>query len=213
MKAKKTPNGFDYTGYVFNKLTVLGNAPNTKTPAGQNVRRVKCRCECGKVFHAVLSQIKSETTTSCGCWTLQLQTKHGMYKSRTYRIWSAMKTRCAINSTYVNRGIGVCKRWKDFTNFFSDMGECPEGLTLDRKNNKKGYCKSNCRWATRHEQARNTSRTRKFWYKGEYLCIKDLANKYGINRETLRHRLTSGWEVEKAIMQPSRQKTKIFYAE
>ena len=56
---------------------------------------------------------------------------------------------------YGGRGITVCKRWHKFENFLADMGERPFGLTLDRKNNDKGYYKRNCKWSTWIEQQNN----------------------------------------------------------
>ena len=74
----------------------------------------------------------------------------------------SMKNRCdnpnAINYRwYGAKGIKVCKRWYSFTAFLEDMGERPVGLSLDRINGKKNYMKSNCRWATRKQQARQNS--------------------------------------------------------
>lgn len=57
---------------------------------------------------------------------------------------------------YGARGITICPEWLTFAGFLADMGERPEGHTLDRKDNNKGYTKDNCRWATRKQQNRNT---------------------------------------------------------
>jgi hypothetical protein len=97
------------------------------------------------------------------------RTTHGHARSRTtgragtstYYIWAAMiqrctNPRCAAWKDYGGRGISVCARWREsFENFLADMGEKPEGLSIDRTNNDGNYEPGNCRWATASEQARN----------------------------------------------------------
>ena len=83
-----------------------------------------------------------------------------MTGTRTYISWTAMKQRCLNKKNkyweyYGGRGITICPEWMDFINFFRDMGIRPENKTLDRKDNNLGYCKSNCRYATRKEQQNN----------------------------------------------------------
>ena len=77
--------------------------------------------------------------------------------SPTYISWHNMKQRCrdpgdTSYARYGGRGITFCERWLDFNNFLQDMGERPDGLTLDRLDNDGNYEPSNCRWATRKQQ-------------------------------------------------------------
>lgn len=90
-------------------------------------------------------------------------TKHGYAAGRiakVYRVWCTMKERCQNPNhdhykDYGGRGIRVCDRWQGFQNFISDMGDRPEGLTLERINNDGNYEPLNCKWATRAEQGAN----------------------------------------------------------
>lgn len=90
---------------------------------------------------------------------------HGMYGTPTYRSWRAMLARCSDSKhrqfkDYGGRGIQVCEAWRgSFETFFADMGERPDGRTLDRINNDDNYEPGNCRWATRTEQNRNKRST------------------------------------------------------
>lgn len=85
--------------------------------------------------------------------------------SKTYHSWRGMVERCTNPKhiawkNYGGRGIAVCERWKLFENFLADMGERPEGMSLDRTDPNKGYSPTNCRWATNKEQARSTRKTK-----------------------------------------------------
>lgn len=88
---------------------------------------------------------------------------------------------------YSSRGIEVCAHWRDsFDAFLSDMGEAPDGLTIDRIDNNGNYEPDNCRWATVAEQARNTRRT--IWISvpdGRTLCAMDACAAAGVNYETV----------------------------
>lgn len=108
----------------------------------------------------------------------------------TYKCWSNMKSRCTnpnvpSYSSHGKRGINYIQRWELFNNFLEDMGEKPHGLTLDRIDNNKGYCKENCRWATYKEQNNNRRNNRLFrgknlteWSKLLEIPLSTLAARY-----------------------------------
>lgn len=129
-----------------------------------------CECECGGRSEVRGSSLRNANTRSCGCLrretAREMFTVHGQCGSAVYVAWMNMVQRCKNPNhpqyaDYGGRGITVCKSWEQFENFYADMGDRPQGLTLDRINNDKGYERSNCRWADRKTQANNRRKPKK----------------------------------------------------
>lgn len=135
---------------------------------------------------------------------------HGATDTREWKAWKRMKDRCyqptnIMYHRYGARGIKVCAAWKnDFSAFLADMGKCPEGQSLDRINNDKGYSRSNCRWATKIIQANNTSANRFIKHAGRRMTLANWARAAGMKVTTLWDRLAAGWKIERALTQPTR---------
>lgn len=105
---------------------------------------------------------------------------------------------------YGARGITVDPRWENFQNFLADMGERPEGMTLDRIDPDKGYSLDNCRWADWDTQVINRRSTKHFaTYEGRTQTLADWSKETGISYSTLRHRIANrGWSAERALTTP-----------
>jgi hypothetical protein len=132
-------------------------------------------------------------------------------KSSAYKAWAAMRKRCN-NTThkqahrYSLRGIKICERWDDFSNFLEDMGQRPDGKTLDRIDNDKGYSKDNCRWASYKEQMRNYSRNVYHTAWGITMLQDDWCKIMKVHQSRLRRRIKElGWSIEDALSTPIRQ--------
>lgn len=195
-----------------------------------------CRCVCG-TERRVRAEKLVGGKSSCGCernrkFALVNRT-HGVSSSHPYTFvsWAKMKERCTNSKHphsrhYLRRGITICARWLGESgplNFLADMGERPKGLSLDRKDNDKGYwcgkseCSDcgplgrepNCRWATEQKQKRNTRQNVLLTFQGETLCMAEWAERTGINQHVIRNRYAvRKWSVEKTLTTPVEKRAK-----
>ena len=197
----------DLTGNKFGKWFVLNQS--LKETYGDAYWT--CECECGTKKDVLGRSLKSGKSSSCGCArkeSLSDGAKHGHNRAGkrtpTYQTWSDMKRRCSdakhkSYSIYGGKGIKVCDRWEVFSNFLEDMGDRPEGKTLDRIDSKGDYCADNCKWSTPKEQARNMRSNHYIEYDGKRMIITDWAEYLGIKEGTIRARLSRGWSDERAL--------------
>jgi hypothetical protein len=191
----------------FGSWTVLRNAGKNKH--GQSM--YLCRCVCGTEKLVMVGHLTSGASRSCGCKTGEViakqKTTHGMSRSRTYRIWQAMMRRCyepdfASYKDYGARGVRVEERWHKFEHFLADMGECPAGLTLDRRDGGD-YGPGRCRWATRRTQRENRVDTIWVEHEGRRQTLQEWSEETGIDRDTLYQRLFRlQWTIERALTTP-----------
>lgn len=124
-----------------------------------------CTCECGGTIEVQASSLNSGLTRSCGCLyketRLTCKKTHGRSSTREYNSWTGMKQRCYYEGhdyfkDYGGRGIAVCDEWiNSFEKFYEDMGECPRGMSIERKDPNGNYCKENCIWDTASNQGFN----------------------------------------------------------
>lgn len=145
---------YTYIGERFGRLVVTSTYRENKRTYATVI------CDCGVKKDTRLDGLQSGATVSCGCYskeqTSQLNKSHGMYKTKTYSSWDKMKARCN-NPEYADyySHITYDKSWELFENFYKDMGDRPEGTSLDRVDNSKGYCKDNCLWRSSSYQSKN----------------------------------------------------------
>ena len=150
------PKKIDMIGKRFGRLLVIEESKIRKS----HDKIWLCKCDCGTSTIVRGTHLRNGFIRSCGCYSREVSTKHGMHGTPIYVVWGDMIQRCTNPkqtgySNYGGRGICVCDRWLDFAKFFADMGERPKGLTIERKNNELGYFKENCCWASYQAQGRN----------------------------------------------------------
>lgn len=196
-------------GDRFTMLTVVERAADERP--GQT--RWLCRCDCGTLKVVYASSLRRGSSKSCGCSRIALMSASKRKENKVpagplRNTWASMLARCENKnasdySYYGGRGIKVCKRWQrphGYWNFVKDMGDRPDGMTLDRINPNGNYTPRNCQWATRTFQQNNRRRSRIVSYGDETLPLAEWARRTGINKNVLWNRLFAlRWPVAQAL--------------
>lgn len=179
-----------YPGMRMNMLTVI-------KMSGKDINRCilwECRCDCGKVFNATASNLRSGRV-GCGCMTGGAT--HHKTNTRLYTIWTSMKRRCynphdkSYQKWYGAKGIKVCDEWKDDFMSFHDWSVSNgynDTLSIDRIDYNGNYEPSNCRWVTSQVQTRNKSNNVLLSYNKEMLTVTDWARRLNVAQSTIKRR-------------------------
>lgn len=199
----------DLSGQKFGRLTALEVDRNDKGKIYW-----LCKCDCGNSCTVLTNRLTSGHTKSCGCIEKEkignLNKTHGKYRTRIYRIYQQMVSRCYKEystkyNDYGGRGITICPEWlgeHGFENFFewSMKNGYAENLTIDRINNDGNYEPSNCRWATVKQQANNRRTSRYIDVDGEKMTVAMFSDMNGINsRLFVTRRLDKGYDYKKIL--------------
>lgn len=195
-------------GQKFNSLTVVGD--HRKAEKGYEILFV---CDCGEQRWALPARVKANFIKSCakcgkkrqfiGGWNKG----HGLSETTEHRIWYCMVSRTTNPNNkswknYGGRGIDCCERWRGengFLNFLEDMGKRPEGKSLDRTDNDKGYSPENCQWMSRRHQNLNKRGIIHTTINGVKIAAADIALPTGLESKWIRDRIAEGMNGEEII--------------
>lgn len=208
-----------YLGLKVGMLTVITDTEISYSAYGKKIYNIKVRCDCGVEKYIVRNTFTKGKSRSCGCssskFRQKLVTTHGQSKSRLYRIWVGIKSRCSNRSnnkdakSYFLRNISICNEWLySFENFrdWSLSNGYKDNLTIDRIDNNGNYCSENCRWVTSKIQANNRRNTCIFTAFGETKDLDSWINdpRCVVDRSTLYYRITkTDWNTEDSITSPN----------
>lgn len=159
----------------YGMLEVIGLDPDRKY-------HMLVRCECGTEKSVAKGHLVSGNTKSCGCAPKVDGSE--LKGTPTHNSWTSMLQRIRNPDypdycKYGGRGLRVDPAWEKFENFYADMGQRPEGKTLERLNTNGDYCKTNCMWATAKEQNDNRRNSIRYPYRGHSLSINQLMEIFG----------------------------------
>lgn len=202
-----------HIGEKFGKLTVIGVSYKKGEPT-----KMICECECSNITKVIYSSLHSGNTKTCGCSSLTnpAVATHYMSKTRFYKLYIGIRTRCnnkndPIYKKYGAKGIKCL--WNSFEEFRDDMygsyqkhveeyGE--KDTTIDRIDPYGNYCKDNCRWLTRVEQMNNMTKNLYITINGVTKTAAEWVKEYNIVKyATFYYRVKMGWDPLKALTTPS----------
>lgn len=174
-------------------------------------RKSLFQCDCGALKEIDRYNVRYGGASSCGCIKRETaaaearrRTTHGMTNTPEYRAWNSMRERCRnpnhrFFEHYGARGISVCAEWDSFEAFYAAMGKRPDGFSLERIDNEKGYYPENCAWIPRPDQNRNRSDSVRLTYQGQQMILADLARITGVHATSIGRRLDAGMSPEEAV--------------
>lgn len=202
----------DLTGQRFNRLTAI---KCVQRPSHNHHKTFwLCKCDCGNESIVDSYYLTSGHTKSCGCLAREIavtsNTTHGMSGTRLYAIYAGMKSRCLNKNRpafyrYGGRGITICNEWVNDPQAFLDWALASgytDKLTIERKDNSKGYSPDNCCWATDTEQCRNRRSNVYITIKNQTKTATDWAKDFGISRVAVLKRIKRGWNPVDAVIMP-----------
>ena len=206
----KNPRLKDLTNKQFGKWRVICQQGNTSCGAALWL----CQCDCGNKKNVIGTDLRLGKSKSCGCLQKENASKsamtHGKSKTRLYRIWKGMRTRCTNPNypgykNYGGRGIIICNEWNDFIKFesWALKNGYSEDLSIERIDVNGNYEPSNCTFADASVQSANRNYTYKnkdgelWWH---------VARQNGITRPAYATRIFDGWPFELAATWPMYKK-------
>lgn len=183
-----------------------------------------CKCDCGNYITVMTNNLRGEKhTRSCGCLSDESRrsksnkyVKHGLFNTKIYHAWNAMKQRCFCETNrnykdYGGRGITVCDDWRDDFNAFYEWAMengYADDLTLDRIDVNGNYEPDNCRWVTQKKQANNRRSNLYLEYNGETHTAAEWGDKLGAKRNSIvSDRIRNGWSIERAVTTPVKERS------
>lgn len=206
----------DYTGIQKDNYLIERRLPDYISPHGKRHSRWECLCKCGNVFTVMGDNVRR--TKSCGCLRAMLNktivgrnTKHGDAsggaRTRLYRIWSGMKSRCYNPNSpeydrYGGAGIDISDEWRyDYSSFkeWALLNGYTDELSIDRIDGTKGYCPENCRWATAKMQQNNLKSNVHMWIDGTRMTVAQVAELFNVPHYVVLDRKKGGWTDKKII--------------